>query len=207
MKFDGPPGPHQGGPHFALQFAKYTAIGFLLAFLLLAIRRRVCTPKRRADRQARREERHRRRAYRRTAHKHIITRILLRISGDGSEDEYDDYEEKQQALLADAEDGMSNNMAKEIVQVRNVVDVEEERAMSSTMPIITEARPEISSFDMAMLAQVGGEELPAYGDDDESDAGSFVADGFGYTPGSSNYSPSLSHSGNVSDILGHDSKS
>lgn len=200
----GPPGPHHDGhppPPFALQVAKYTAIGFLLAFFILAIRRRACTPARRADRQARREERHRRRAYRRVAHKHIITRILARISGDGSEDEYDDYEEKREALLADAEDGMSTTMTEEALQTRSA---EEEPVVSTAEPVViatvAETRP-MSNFDMAML---GGEDLPAY-EDDESDEGSFIADGFGYTPGSSNYSPS--QSGNVSDILGPDSKS
>lgn len=234
--FDGPgpkdhgPGPHHGPPGpppgaRALTVVKYTAIGFLCAFLLLALHRRACTPKRRADRQARREARRARRAYRRAAHKHIITRILARISGHGSDDECDDYEEKREALLASAEDGMSTTMAEEIGQLRNaaevvgeMVEAEEGRAASPTpsqsvslrasQPTnsIPEDRPLLREFEMSML-NAGGEELPAYEDNDGSENSSVIADGFRYTPGSSNYSPSHSPSGSVSDILGPDTKS
>lgn len=223
----GPPGPPPGLPPGAraLNVVKYTAIGFLCAFLLLALHRRACTPKRRADRQARREARHARRAYRRAAHKHIITRILARISGHGSDDEYGDYEEKREALLASAEDGMSTTMTEEIGQLRNAADVvaeiveAEESSASSPTPSqsislrstqpgssASEDRPLLREFEMSML-NVGGEELPAYEDNDGSEDSSVVADGFRYTPGSSNYSPSHSPTGSVSDILGPDTKS
>jgi hypothetical protein len=227
MRFDGPgsqgPGPHHGPPGPPLNriftIVKFTAVGFLCAFLLLALHRRACTPKRRADRQARREERHRRRAYRRMAHKHMITRLLARISGNPSGDEFDDYEEKREALLASAEDGMSTTMTEDITQLRNAAHVvgemvvaEEGRAMSispseSASLQASEERPLLQDFEMTMLTQVGGEELPAYEDNDGSEMSSVIADGFRYTPGGSNYSPSHSPSGSVSDILGPDSKS
>jgi hypothetical protein len=149
-------------------------------------------------------------------HKHAITRLLARISGNESDSESDDYEEKRRALLSDAEDGMSTTMTEDITQLRNAAEVvgdmvvaEEDRSMTvvEPMPILaTETRPLIQDFET--LSQVGdGEELPAYEDNDGSEASSFVADGFRYTPGSTEYSPSHSPAGSVSDILGPDTKS
>jgi hypothetical protein len=195
---------------------KFTAIGFVCAFLILALHRRACTPKRRADRQARREQRKRRRAYRRAVHKHAITRLLQRISGNESDSETDDYEEKRRALLADAEDGMSTTMTEDITQLRNAAEVVGDMVVAEgdRSPIIVEStqipapetRPLMQDFET--LGQVGfGEELPAYEDNDGSEASSFVADGFRYTPGSTDYSPSHSAAGSVSDILGPDTKS
>lgn len=211
--FDGPHGPRRNGIGKAFQIIKFTAIGFLFAILIIALHRRNCTPKRRADRQARKE---RRRAYRRAVHKRAITRLLARLSGNDSDSE-DDDEEKRQALLSDAEDGMSTTMTEDITQLRNaaelvgdMVTAEGSRSQAVAEPIsipaTTEARPLIQGFET--LSQVGdGEELPAYEDNDGSEASSFVADGFRYTPGSSDYSPSHSPAGSVSDILGPDTKS
>lgn len=62
--------------------------------------------------------------------------------------------------------------------------------------------------EFEILSQVcNGEELPAYEDNDGSESSSFVADGFRYMPGSSEYSPSHSPAGSLSDILGPDTKS
>ncbi|KAE9363565.1 hypothetical protein N431DRAFT_489471 [Stipitochalara longipes BDJ] len=215
-RFDGPPPRGPRGLVKALYIMKFTAIGFLFAFLILALHRRACTPKRRADRQARREQRHRRRAYRRAVHKHAITRLLSRISGNESDSESDDYEEKRRALLSDAEDGMSTTMTEDITQLRNaaevvgeIVSAEEDRSLIVIDPTpipATETRPLMQDFET--LSQVGdGEELPAYEDNDGSEASSFVADGFRYTPGSTEYNPSHSPAGSVSDILGPDTKS
>ncbi|CZR66732.1 uncharacterized protein PAC_16633 [Phialocephala subalpina] len=221
----GPHGPPRNGLGKALQIVKFTAIGFLCAFLLLALHRRNCTPKRRADRQARKEERARRRAYRRAAHKHMITRLLARISGNGEETDDEDYEEKRERLLSDAEDGMSTTMSEDIREMRTTADVVDEMVIadsnanlhsSSPSPIssietipVSETRPLIQDFDS--MSQVGdvnehGEELPAYEDHDGSEDSSVIADGFRYTPGSSNYTPGHSPAGSVSDILGPDTK-
>lgn len=212
-------GPHHGPPHGpgkALQVIKFTAIGFLFAFLMLALHRRTCGKAHKKARKARREERHRRRAIRRAAKKHGFSRFLLRFSDGGSDDEFSDYEEKREALLADDEDRMSTTMTEEISHFRNaasvvddMVNAEEGRAQAQAplelVPIAqSESNSSMRDFDIG--SQVGdGEELPAYEDNDGSEDGSFVADGFRYTPGSSDYSPSQSE-GSVSDILGPDTK-
>jgi hypothetical protein len=230
---DGPPPPpphldfgpphHGEGPIKALKIVKYSVIGFLLAFLVIALHRRGCTPTKRAERKALREECRRRRAFRRAAHKHIIRRFLSRISGNGIDDESTaDYEEKREQLLSESEDDLSTTMTEEIVQFRNaasvvddMVSAEEGRARTVAYvhghqpePIPIPAREEsalMRGYDIG--SQVGdGEELPAYEDHDGSEMSSVIADGFRYTPGSSEYSPQQSASGSVSDILGPDTK-
>ncbi|KAE8452584.1 hypothetical protein EG329_013843 [Mollisiaceae sp. DMI_Dod_QoI] len=215
----GPSGPHRNGLGKAFQIIKFLSIGFIFAFLILALHRRACTPERRADRRAHREERRRRRAYRRAAHKHIITRLLARLSGNHIEDPNEDYEEKRQALLANAEDGMSTTMSEDLSEIRNVAEVVGEMvdantqssspvpAASEPMTIpVSETRPLMRDFELG--SQVGdGEELPAYEDNDRSEMSSVVADGFRYTPGSSEYSPGDNPAGSASDILGPDTKS
>jgi hypothetical protein len=145
--------------------------------------------------------------------KHAITRLLARISGNESDSEPDDYEEKRRALLSDAEDGVSTTMTEDITQLRNAAEVvgeivfaEEGRSLTVVEPApipATEVRPLMQEFEI--LSQVcDGEELPAYEDNDSSESSSFVADGFRYMPGSSEYSPSHSPAGSVSDIIGMD---
>lgn len=227
QQFGGPPGPPRhhpfdgSGPRHnglskAFHVVKFVVIGVLLSLFVIALHRRTCNPKRRADRQARREERHRRRAFRRAAHKHAITRFFSRISGHDIDEDSDDYEEKRQALLASAaEDGMSTTMTEEITELRNAAEVvddmvsaESSRAQPIPIPApapATEDRPLLRDYDIGSL--VGdGEELPAYEDNDGSEMSSVVADGFRYTPGSTEYSPSHSPAGSVSDILGPDTK-
>ncbi|KAH8659175.1 hypothetical protein BGZ60DRAFT_531088 [Tricladium varicosporioides] len=223
---DGPPPPHHGREFGkGMMIIKFTVIGFILAFLLAALHRRTCTPKNRAARQARREERHRRRASRRAAKRYALSRLLSRMAGNVTEDESsDDYEEKRQALLADAEDGMSTTMTEELTQFRNAANVVDEMitaqypipqhqsqqvqtpAVPTTLALpVTESSALMHNYEIG--SQIGdGEELPAYEDNDGSEEGSVVADGFRYTPGSSDYSPSHSASGSVSDILGLDTK-
>jgi hypothetical protein len=196
-----------------LRIIKFIAIGILFAFLVIALHRRSCTSTHKKARRARREERHRRRAHRRAAKKYAISRFLSRFSSSSSDDEFDDYEEKQKALLADEEDRLSTTMTEEISQFRNaasvvedIVSAEEGRSQVSMVPIpVSESSSLMRDYDIG--SQVGdGEELPAYEDNDGSEDSSFVADGFRYTPGSSEYSPSHSPAGSVSDILGPDNK-
>lgn len=217
--FDGPR-PHRKGLGKAFHIIKFVVIGVLLSLLVIALHRRNCTSKSRAERKARREERHRRRAFRRAAHKHAVTRFLARLSGHASDDESDDYEDKRQALLAsEAEDGMSTTMTEEITEFRNAAEVVDDmvtaqssrvQLQSQVQPIpipspASEDRPLMRDYDIG--SQVGdGEELPAYEDNDGSEMSSVVADGFRYTPGSTEYSPSHSPAGSVSDILGPDTK-
>jgi hypothetical protein len=111
---------------------------------------------------------------------------------------------------------MSTTMTEDITQLRNAAEVvgdivvaEQERVLNVVEPIsipANETRPLMRDFET--LSQLGDEEdLPAYEDNDGSDASSFIADGFRYTPGSTEYSPSHSPAGSVSDILGPDTKS
>lgn len=211
---DLPPHPHLGRSP-ALQIAKFITIGFLFSFLLLALHRRACTPSRRAARQSRRERKQKRRALRRAFKKHGISGFLSHISGNQSDSEDEDYEEKRQRLLSDAEDGVSTTMIEDIEQMRNAAEVFGDvasapssrnvaRRISITNIAATETRPLMQDFELR--SQAGGEALPAYEDNDGSEDGSMVADGFRYTPGSSDYSPGHSQSGSVSDILGPDTK-
>jgi hypothetical protein len=52
------------------------------------------------------------------------------------------------------------------------------------------------------MSELGGEPLPTYEDEQGTGLSSVVADGFRYTPGSSEYTPGHSSSGSVSDVLG-----
>lgn len=156
----------------------------------------------------------------------MITRLLARMRGDDESGD-EDYEEKRERLLSDAEDGMSTTMSEDIRNMRTTADVVDEMVgadanfnsalhSSSPSPIpsvetipVSEMRPLMQDFEIG--SQVGddhvyGEELPAYEDHDGSEDSSVIADGFRYTPGSSNYSPGHSPAGSVSDILGPDTK-
>lgn len=219
-----PIGPHHNGINRPLQILKFTGIGFLFAFLILALHRRACTQARRADRQARREERSRRRACRRAAHKHVIRRILNRLAGrwngDGEEEEYEEKIEGVR-LLGDAEDGMSMTMSDDIREMRITADVVDEMVAAdtrnhnrtqshneslpstnttpSTTPLIT--RTSTSNLHPPTPEHEHEEELPAYEDNDGSEMSSVIADGFRYESGRE-YVPTQSPEGSVSDILG-----
>lgn len=159
----------------------------------------------------------------------MITRLLARMRGDGEDSGDEDYEEKRERLLADAEDGMSTTMSEDIREMRTTADVVDEMVTadshshidipsSSPSPIpsaetipVSETRPLMQDFEIGSqvgdaLDAVYGEELPAYEDHDGSEDSSVIADGFRYTPGSSNYTPAHSPAGSVSDILGPDTK-
>lgn len=215
---DGPGGPPPHPPHgFSMVFHvfKWTVVGFLASILLAALHnKRSCTDKKRAERQARREKREQRRAYRRHVHKTAINKLLARITGNESDDlgGGEKYEDEHERLISDAEDGLSTTMTEEITQLRNAATVVSEMvtpprnapsiiiSQHDSPPSVTSERAQFFSDDLY------GEDLPAYEDDDGSEASSMVADGFRYTPGSSEYTPSHSSQGSVSDILGPDTK-
>jgi len=121
-------------------------------------------------------------------------------------------------LLSDAEDGISTTMTEEITQLQNVVavvgqivDVEQARAKMHTTSSIGEQTQPIPIIRLTgqsleeVRSENGDEDLPAYEHNDSSHMSSVVADGFQYTPGS-DYTPSQSSSGSLSDILGPDRK-
>ncbi|KAF5875758.1 uncharacterized protein Bfra_011520 [Botrytis fragariae] len=217
--FSGPPphGPPHGPPHFPSHILKFALIGFLLSLFLITLYRRTCNPKARSNRQSRLETRCRRRA----SFRNWWNRIL------GQEE---DFEEKDRLLHDDddsdceSEDTPSEfSVGQDISSFRNAVDVvgdmvaaEEGRVCSSapahyvSIPVHAHQRnvseDQILHFDgytHGIEVRMDDEEvLPAYEDNDGSEEGGSVADGFRYTPGSSAYSPSHSASGSVSDVLG-----
>ena len=139
-------------------------------------------------------------------------------------DDDDDCEEKRRALLEDEsgdEGALSTTMSEEITQLQNaasvvddIVSAEEGRSRSSACPQTQSHTlslpipiPTSQSRDYDLASQIGdGEELPAYEDNDGSEMSSVIADGFRYTPGSTEYSPANSETSDVNDVLGVDRK-
>ncbi|KAG9229760.1 hypothetical protein BJ875DRAFT_410247 [Amylocarpus encephaloides] len=215
----GPPPHHpgfgNGPPHGhgrVIQFVKFSIIVFLVAFLALSIHHLACTSKRRADRKARREERHLQRAYYRAVRHRGVSRLIALMSGRRFDSADEDFEEKEN-LLSDAEDGTSTTMTDELMQFNNAASVVDDMVHaemsrsqpSQPIPARTSSLPIIQDYEMS--SQIGGgKELPVHEDNDGSDKGSVISDGFRYTPGSVNYTPSSSPSGCVHDILGPDNK-
>ena len=207
-----PPPPHhfQGhwhpGLHRALHLLKYIGTGIVIACLAFALHRRAFTASRRAERRARREERRRRRAFCRARRHQAFRRFIARLTGRPFDEALitDDYEEKRAALLANAENGLSDTMSEEIVQFRNAASV-----VGDIVAVESQFPPRVDSRLMMaheIGSQVGeGEELPAYEDEEGSEISS-VADGLRYTPGSTEYDPAQSREGSLSDILGPDVK-
>lgn len=87
----------------------------------------------------------------------------------------------------------------------NVGEVVAERSISPSQDIVTLGDPMVGHSDSMYSdvpeAEDEEEALPAYEDNDGSEDSSFVADGFRYQPGSE-YTPSHSSQGSVSDVLG-----
>lgn len=191
---------------------KFAVIGAILAFFVVAFHRRACRPVSRVDRQARCEERRRRRAFRRAAHKHGLRRFIARITGRDDQSSAAGNEEKCEASPASADSDVHSSMTEDITEFCNAADViveiiaaEGNRSAVQTRPAPTSENNERGALlhDYDTGSQAGdGEELPAYEDNDGSEMSSVVADGFLYTPGSTQYSPSHSPAGSISDILG-----
>ena len=201
--------PH-GPPGFirVLHILKYVATGIVVTSLIFALHRRACSPSRRAHRRARREERRRRRSFNRARRHHAIRRFLARITGRPFDEDSDDFE-KREALLANAENGVSNAMSNEILQFRNAAGVVGE-IVAAGVPAPQQLPPRVESLSRMPAHDIGsevgyGEQLPAYEDDADSEVSS-IADGLRYTPGSTQYTPSQSEEGSLSDILGADTK-
>jgi hypothetical protein len=203
------PGHHPPGVVRVFHVLKFVATGFVLSCFIFAIHRRTCSTKNRADRRARREERRRRRSYNHARRRHGLARFLARISGRPFDDDQCDYEEKRAALLSNAEDGLSATMSEEITQLRNAAGMVEEIVVAEAASQPISFPPRVDSRSMTaheIGSEVGdGEQLPAYEDNDGSEESS-IADGFQYTPGSTEYDPLVSREGSVSDILGPDTK-
>jgi hypothetical protein len=93
-------------------------------------------------------------------------------------------------------------MTDELTQLSNAAEVFTPTISTLSFPV---PRSEPQAYGSG--SQIGdGEELPAYEDDSGNDDSSIISDGFRYTPGSSNYTPSHSSNGGVNDVLGTDTK-
>lgn len=213
--FDGPPfdGPGSLSEFDGVGFgrklhkinraAKLFAVVTLLFLLVVIIHRCCCcSAARRQEKRARHEERQRRRAFRRAAHKHAwrswFARHICRSTA------YEDLnEEEKRAMLAGRPTEVNGDVvASEISEFRNVASV------VSDMIAAEEGRIEgrVSLDSRASLpdymSELGGEPLPTYEDEEGTELSSAVADGFRYTPDSSEYTPGNSQSGSVRDVLG-----
>ncbi|TAQ89971.1 hypothetical protein B7494_g1701 [Chlorociboria aeruginascens] len=215
---DFPPlrGPPMGPPHNskALYMAKIGIIGFLLTMLIIALHWRFRGTHKRTEHRPRREERHRRRVMRRAARKQVISKLFAKIRGKNFDDNSEGGEEEKYGSLNDAEEGQSKSLSDELVEFRNAIEVVTEMVSASN---ISQPRPQPQGQSISTRRTMGfgtmsedyaseGEELPAYEGSDDSDS-SVVADGFRYTPGSSEYTPAHSASSSVSGIFGSDAKS
>ncbi|KAB8289980.1 hypothetical protein EYC80_010307 [Monilinia laxa] len=212
----GPPPPH-GPPGFPFHTLKFALTGFLFSIVIIALHRRTCNPQARSDRQARRGERCKRigscGATKRASLKAWWAWVM------GKEQEFDDKDRLLESCEIDDDDD-NLSVGGDITSLRNAANVvgdmvaaEEGRSISlqqsshtqfsSQAPLLTPEygtpAPHFDTYRMVIQ-----ETLPAYegNDHDGSEASSLVADGFRYTPGSSDYSPSHLASGSVSDILG-----
>lgn len=225
---DGPPphmievGDHGPPPHsppgFPFHILKFALIGFLFSILIIALHRRTCSPKARSHRQACREERCKRLASCRGTKRVSFEAWWAWVMGKDQQ-----FEEKEMLLEhceSDDDDDDDVSVSDGITSLRNAANVvvdmvaaEEGRSISSQpsshnrfssqSPLFTpEHESPVPHFDTYPIEIE--ETLPAYEDNDHdgSEASSLVADGFRYIPGSSDYSPSHSASGSVSDILG-----
>ena len=131
--------------------------------------------------------------------------------------------------VRDMEEGRSTIMSDDLRAFNNVADVISEMVAVDSQPsrFHPSAPPAAPSFhsrtsqspDIQTSRQMGAviedyirevgdnETLPAYEEEDDSaELGSVIADGFRYTPGSTDYTPSHSANSSMSDILGPDTK-
>jgi hypothetical protein len=209
--FDGPPFDGPGslsefdGPRFGRKLHKIkTAVTFfsvaILLFLLVTVihRRCCCSTARRQAKKERREERHRRRAFRRAAHRHAWRSWFARhICRSTAYDDLDE-EEKRVMLAGRSTDVEEDTVASEICEFRNAASVVSEMVAAEEGRVSMDSRSSLPEY----MSELGGEPLPTYEDEQGTELSSVVADGFRYTPGSSEYTPGNSEAGSVRDVLG-----
>jgi hypothetical protein len=181
-------------------------LGLASAFVLFVIHRRSRDPTwaaRRAERittfLARRTERRNRRAARRAAFKQAINKFLGRLGCQKSTENFE-AGEKHTSLLDTSDEASPNTIADDISEFRSVSDIVSDLVAAEESRSQASARSDGSLFESG--SQSGDEQLPPYEGHDGSDTNSSVPDGFMYTPGSTEYTPSSA--GDASDILGPD---
>jgi hypothetical protein len=177
----------------------YLAAGALVSFLIAALHRRCYSKARRQARRARREERRRRRAFKLAAYKHALRSWFARhFSVSYAQDELD-REEKRAALATGAEEHDGDVVASEISQLLNATAVVEQILAAEEGRVSVDSRSSLPDYRSELGA---GEQLPAYEDNDGSELSLVIADGFMYTPGTSDYTPGISDTGSMSNVLG-----
>jgi hypothetical protein len=183
--------------------AKFLVVAILFILLVAVIHRRCCcSAARRQEKKARREERHRRRAFRRAARKQAwrswFARHIYRFT---AHDDLDD-EEKRAVLAGRRAEVDEDTVASEISEFRNAASVVSEMIAAEEGRIEGRVSMDSRATLPEYMSEMGGEPLPTYEDEQGTGLSSVVADGFLYTPGSSEYTPGSSHSGSVRDVLG-----
>jgi hypothetical protein len=89
-------------------------------------------------------------------------------------------------------------VASEICEFRNAASIISDMVAAEEGRVSMDSRASLPEY----MSELGGEPLPTYEDGDGTELSSVVADGFRYTPGSSEYTPEHSSTGSASDILG-----
>ncbi len=117
---------------------------------------------------------------------------------------YDDLdEEEKRAMLARRPAEVDEDaVASEISEFRNAASVVSDMIAAEEGRVGARVSMDSRASLPDYMSELGGEPLPTYEDDQGSELSSVVADGFRYTPGSSEYTPGHSHSGSVRDVLG-----
>lgn len=113
---------------------------------------------------------------------------------------YDDLdEEEKRAMLAPRPiNDQEDSIASEICEFRNAANVVSDIVAAEEGRVSMDSRASLPEY----MSELGGEPLPTYEYGEGSELSSAVADGFRYTPGSSEYTPGHSEAGSVGDILG-----
>jgi len=205
--FDGP--PFDGRPIFGPRLrriktaVKLFAVATLLFLLIAVIHRRCCcSSARRQEKQARREERRRRRAFRRAARKHAWRSWFARhICRSEAYDDLDE-EEKRATLASRPIEEQEDAIASEICELSNAASVVSDMVAAEEGRMEGRVSMDSRSSLPEYMSELGGEPLPTYEDEQGTELSSVVADGFRYTPGSSEYTPGSSDAGSIGDVLG-----
>lgn len=121
-----------------------------------------------------------------------------------------EYEEKYGSFAHSDVGDEEDDVASEIQQLQSAASVvtdiiAAEEGRSALGRVSMESRTTSLPGYGSVLGE-DGEELPQYEESDGSEESSMVADGFRYTPGSSDYtpgnSPNISEAGSVRSVLG-----
>jgi hypothetical protein len=117
---------------------------------------------------------------------------------------YDDLDEEEKlAMLAGRPiQGGEDVVASEISELSNAASIVSDMVAAEEGRMEGRVSMDSRSSLPEYMSELGGEPLPTYEDEENTELSSVVADGFRYTPGSSEYTPEHSASSSVRDVLG-----